>query len=226
MKRIQIYLFSIAVACLFCGCGQKGGGQGDATDTIVPDTIIVAEQLEPEPEPEPPFTSPDLKWHELQGHVKQEIYLYNDGGKIVYNFDKEGNFTSCKFKGGKLVVKRNKKGQIVEEKWIYSSVQYYDMNTYKYNADGYICYEESSYDVDSEESEFVLNDKGWPISAKSKEWLCGDDYCGKYTSTYTYADIDDHGNWCKCVIKDKGRHSHGDPISNTAIITRKITYWE
>jgi hypothetical protein len=231
MKRIQIYLFSIAVAGLFCGCGQTGDGQGTATDTIVQDTIIVAEQLEPEPEPEPPFTSPDLKFKRLRGHVKRveettKWKWYSEGGTnhSIYRFSEKGRLIKDKTDR----IKRNKVGQIVET----IEVDDDGLNvifTYKYNKEGYICEEKMNWDCeDFSNTIYKLDSRGWIISLSCRDYDFENITYGRYTENYAYSDIDEHGNWLKLIItrRHEALEAGDKPHSEKIITTREITYWK
>ena len=219
MKRIII--LSI-FAALICGCNTAGHeGQGSANDTVSVDSVANVVIAEPEPaEPEPPFTTPDLKWKQLQGNVKQLKIMYDEEWYEVYNFDREGKFVSYNdSEEYTYKIKRNKMGQIKEwHKWIYDTDADVD-EKYSYNSDGYICKVYSVDDGGEKTYVYVLNEHGWPVSAswKLKDWE-GNYYKG--TVYYSYSDIDDHGNWRKCVVKCKS------PDFFNYTQTRKITYWE
>ena len=149
MKRI---FFLSIIAALLCGCIPAGNkGSGSTTDTISMDSVdnvVVAdpEPAEPEPEPEPPFTSPDLKWLQLQGHVKQVVYIGESNYNMYYNFNREGMYISYHDTyHGKSTYKRDKDGKIV--KWSVILEVLYEEN-YTYNSDGYI-YKESNGDDES-----------------------------------------------------------------------------
>lgn len=228
MKRIQIYLFSIAVAGLFCGCGQTGDGQGTATDTIVQDTIIVAEQLEPEP----PFTSPDLKFKRLRGHVKRveettKWKWYSEEGidHITYRF----------LENGRLIVnkddelKRNNYGQIVELSNFVEGEDIYITHTYKYDSGGYV--KEEAINCDDEDYDMIkytLDSNGWIVSAFCRKFDFEDITDDIYTASYAYSDLDEYGNWCKLVItrKHEALEAGDKPHSEKIITTREITYWD
>jgi hypothetical protein len=170
------------------------------------------------------FTSPDLKWQQLQGHVKQ-LKIIGEYGYAVYNFDRQGNFISYHDSFGyPYKIKRNKKGQIVEwHQWMDETDFYYDAE-YVYNNDGYIYRETTASEADEDVYVYVLNAQGWPISAS---WKCEDGEMGdekvyhhKGTVFYTYSNIDDHGNWLRCDVKSTS------PYFRNYTETRKITYWE
>lgn len=170
------------------------------------------------------FTSPDLKWQQLQGHVKQ-LKIIGEYGYAVYNFDRQGNFISYHDSFGyPYKIKRNKKGQIVEwHQWM-DETDFYNDAEYVYNNDGYIYRETTASEADEDVYVYVLNKQGWPVSAS---WKCEDGEMGdeevyhhKGTVFYTYSNIDDHGNWLKCVVKCK------HPYFHNYTETRKITYWQ
>ena len=231
MKRLLF--FSILVT-LLCGCNPAGNkGQDSVTDSIgvVSDDTIALEvpedpAPEPIPEPEPPFTSQDLKWQQLQGHVKQLKIIGEYGTYAIFNYDRQGNFISYHDSyGDPYKIKRNKKGQIVEWHQWRDETDFYVEEKYYYNSDGYIYKDWLSSEFEEEESIYVLNEQGWPISAS---WKCDEEddmgeeevYYHKGTVFYTYSNIDDHGNWLKCVVKCK------HPYFHNYTETRKITYWQ
>ncbi len=242
MKRI---LFFSIFAALLCGCIPAGNnGRGSATDTISSDSVgnvVVAdpEPAEPEPEePDPPFTSPDLKTFRLQGHVKQVVERIDDYSE-VYKFDRQGKLLPDKIRSGQsgnTQIERNKAGQIYSRVWIIDEdmVHYY---MYKYNNAGYVQSELLCSEVEEcfFEHIFVLNEKGWIVSATRKSILAedlkfdyyeGKDVYERFKDKYSYSVIDEQGNWLKAIVKTTGRTYENKSYSGTYIITRKITYWE
>lgn len=227
MKRLLF--FSILVT-LLCGCNPAGNkGQDSVTDSIgvVSDDTIALEVPEdpvPEPEPEPPFTSPDLKFHRVQGHVKQIVEKWKNGGASgseTYNFDRQGRWTPNK----QTKIKRNSKGQIVNLETPYDDYRT-DSYEYRYNQDGYVYYEDFCWDIDPQITKYTLNENGWPVSAKVEYRDCSDESLnGSGTEHYTYSEIDEHGNWTKCQMKAKGSWIE-EKYAYTLITTRKITYWQ
>ncbi len=170
------------------------------------------------------FTSSDLKWQQLQGHVKQ-LKIIGEYGYAVYNFDRQGNFISYHDSFGyPYKIKRNKKGQIVEwHQWM-DETDFYNDAEYVYNSEGYIYRETTGGEADVDEYVYVLNAQGWPISAswKREDGEMGDEevYHYKGTVTYSYSNIDGHGNWLRCDVKSTS------PYFRNYTETRKITYWQ
>ena len=217
MKRI---LFLSVFAALLGGCiPVNQEGEGSTTDTVGVDSVdnvVVAdpELTEPEPEPEPPFTSPDLKFFRVQGHVKKI-----KEGDFTYHFTQDGEWHPGKLvPDAKTKLKRNKLGQIVKLIISYDE-ESYDLTEYAYNSDGYVCSMEDSWECEGLwTSKYSTNERGWILTERRETYLPTDE--PEYSHlTYTYTKIDDQGNWLKCVVKCREDGSK-------STITRKITYWE
>lgn len=232
MKRI---LFLSGFAALLCGyvfATRTGQGSIDTTNVVPSDNIVryqpelappipaAPKIAEPEPEPEKPFTSPDLNWRQLQGHVRMVKNVFDGSGSVFLNFDRQGNFVLYKdSKGYPYKIERNKNGQIVEWTMWGEDNDFYVNEKYYYNSEGYIDRIWSACEVYEEEFAHVLNEQGWPISSSWKrEDVDGSLYEG--TVTYTYSEIDDHGNWRKCEVECT------DPEFISYTQFRIITYWE
>ena len=228
MKRL---LFFSIITAFLCGCNPAGNkGQDSVTDSIgvvSNDTIALEVPDAPAQEPvqEPPFTSPDLKFFRIQGRVKQivEKWKADDGssGSETYNFDRQGRWTPDK----QTKIKRNSKGQIINMECPYDDYRT-DNYEYKYNQDGYVCYENLCWDIDPQITKYSLNENGWPVSAKVEY---RDDFdrtlIGYGTEHYTYLEIDKYGNWTRCQMKAKGGWQD-EKYAYTITTTRKITYWK
>lgn len=230
MKRISLL---IIIAILYCCCTTNGSDGQDNESGVAPmDSVVEASDSEVvELELESPFTSQDLKWQQLHGHVKQVKYKYENGDD-TYRFDVQGNFiTNHNSYSYPHKVKRNNRGQIVEwHLWMDETDFYYD-EEYQYNDEGYICKLSNSSEADEEEYTYVLNEKGWPISAtwKYEDGEMGDEEVTHYkgTASFSYPQIDEQGNWLKRVEKLKFRNVKGGKTkTSTYTTTRKITYWE
>lgn len=225
MKRI--FFLSIIVAFLFGCTPATHEGQGRVTDSVDINSVdnIAIEDPVSELAPESPFTSPDLKWLQLQGHVKQVVYIGESNYNMYYNYNREGMYISYHDTyHGKSTYKRDKDGKIV--KWSVIHEVLYAEN-YTYNSDGYICKESYGDDESTDNIIYELNDKGWPISAKCETWYAGDEGADKSTISYSYPKIDDQGNWLVCELSAVGRtYYENEPFSYKDTITRKITYWK
>lgn len=192
--------------------------------------VISCDQIysESDREKEKRFTSPDLKWKQLQGHVKQ-LKQIEKNGYAVYNFDRQGNFISYddSYSDAPYRIERNKNGQIVGWcQWEEENETNNYGEEYCYNSDGYICKMNSGdYDEEDKSCEYVLNDRGWPISAKCEMWCVGNESPYKDKVSYSYSNIDTHGNWLKVKVITTGQFENTS-YSYASTITRKITYWE
>lgn len=201
-----------------------------------PETVeAVVEEPTPEPvlEPQKLTISLDQKWFRVQGPVKTiketTTYLnngaYSDPETETYSFDEKGTFSAMKFK-----LTRNNAGQITRmqktERDEYGRYTY--SYNYTYNADGFVSKEIYKIGGDAEPTtrttSYVLDDKGWIVTSVAKEWEGG---WNTYTSTYTYSDIDEHGNWHKADIKTVASYEvDGSSEVYKSRITRQITYWK
>ena len=179
------------------------------------------------------FTSPDLKFFRLQGHVKQvneTFHSTSDNGLSPFYHVSEVRFTQngmMRIKSPKEhQVKRNKAGQIIE--WVdvitYGGDEDYTSESYKYNRNGYVTTVYSSDPVQDYETYYTLNEKGWIVSEKTVTLYGGESITE--TSSFSYSDIDAKGNWRKCIIVVKGRDWEKQSYTHKYTITRKITYWE
>lgn len=158
------------------------------------------------------FTSPDLKWAHLQGHVKSVTTTISYDGSTydeTMEFDEDG---MCIF-ASEVRVDRNDGGQITmtaEEEY---------KTKYFYNEAGYLESQNSNECDWSVWERFTLDERGWIVSSESEG-------CGDYTiNTFSYSDIDENGNWLKAT-EESVYEEEGEKISATETITRKITYWE
>lgn len=177
------------------------------------------------------FTSPDLKTFQLQGHVKQVVESSGDYTE-TFSFDNQGYIILPRYRYSDEVtyihqLKRNSSRQIYEWETMIDETAYHTVEYYTYNTGGFIISKAQKYDEDgmwvNSNYTYVLNGQGWPSSAKirSEEGEYGYGYVEKktFTMSYTYSNIDSHGNWTKCIVRclEDGE---------TSITTRKITYWE
>lgn len=160
------------------------------------------------------FTTPDLKWARLQGHVKSvTTTCKNEYGTVTDSlvFDKTGKLGSSTVDFISIDrFRRNKTGQITKAEYGNGGyIKYY------YNKEGYVIREETWDELsDSLQSEFKLNENGWILQEYGSD---------SSKITHTYLTIDEHGNWTKSIDTEY-YYVGGTPIQST--ITRKITYWE
>lgn len=132
-----------------------------------------------------PFVTPDLKFCQVRGHVK-EIRVE---GTTIAQFDKNGTLTMYLFVGDEHPrFKRNAQGQIV--------VLTYDRRgdheketdmTIKYDKNGYCSEWNDDWDG---QRKFTFDASGRLLSL---EWL--------YDCKYKYTKFDDHGNYLEAIIK-------------------------
>ena len=124
---------------------------------------------------------------------------------------------------------RNDNGQIIrahkterDEWWKYTYTY-----IYTYNADGFVCRERFLIGGDAEPTDlktsYTVDERGWVTTSVAKEW---EGEWKTYTSTFTYADIDEYGNWHKANEKIIYTCEDGESGMRRCRITRKITYWE
>ena len=179
------------------------------------------------------MTSPDLKWQRMQGPVKtvketkvtKEDYGDTQTEHSTFGFDREGRYKP-EFPLNETYT-RNKDGQVIKEVFVTSdqSGEYTHTMTYQYDDNGYVKYECILFKPDwgdtyTDYYNYTMNEKGWIVSAKVKS--IGD---GEFHArlTFTYSNIDEYGNWRKCVMKQRIQE-----LDETVVVTktRKITYWE
>jgi hypothetical protein len=240
MRKLFYFCLALFSAFALYSCGSKSDQsqvREVQTDTILP---------EPEPEPvvEPPFVSNDLKWAQLQGHVKSMSITAPEDYQMSpekYNFDAEGTFIPEK---GSVV--RNAEGRIT--KYTYTFIvgapdypcREKGYHKYKYNEDGYVVYDHHSFEYlccdggDGDTFKYTIGENGWPISCYRESAWGSDGSVSFYKESYTYPKIDDHGNWTELRVKstfykyiecdEEGYPDNEETEIYT--ITRHITYLE
>ena len=154
------------------------------------------------------------------------VTSYNDKetSHSVSLFSKEGVWILDKG----IEIKRNKKGQIFQMV-AYEDDEFPWISEYKYNSDGYVYYE--TLNIDYEDFlyfQYQLNDNGWIVSCKCRKEEVGGGVYARYTEKYNYSDIDEQGNWRKCVVtrKIEAVFDEDKPFTEKDVFTRKITYWK
>ncbi|MDE6282565.1 MAG: hypothetical protein K2L97_01085 [Muribaculaceae bacterium] len=98
------------------------------------------------------------------------------------------------------------------------------------NADGFISKvvdDMGASDGSETVADYTLNENGWPVKLKLQ--MSSPDAEAYADCTLTYPDVDEHGNWTKCVIKgslvnieEETGNEFEEPVNAT--ITRVITY--
>lgn len=159
------------------------------------------------------FTSPDLAFFDLHGHVKTMYYSKD----YVFEFSEDGTFVKeagkDPFRTGMIEsfddaeeYKRNKDGYICQS----NGWEWY--TEYKW-ADGRVASEKGSDEGFCWEYTYHYDDSGRLSSLTGKEWEF-DEPKKSVNYTITYKEFDEMGNWTK-------RHSTGGGDAQ-----RTITYYE
>lgn len=201
-------ILSIAPCLLLfvsCGSGSKTNSESTAADGVPADTVIT-DSVEMA-EPAPVYVSDDLKKFGLKGSVIKVVHEFKDGWLPGFvdddlAFNKEGKLTS----------------------------QTPDL-TLTVNSDGFISKVVDTMgatDGSTAINTFItLNEDGWPTKVKTE--YDGPESNGYSDLTISYPDLDEHGNWTKCVIKGSQVYINIDtdaeskePVNVTLV--RKITY--
>ncbi len=234
----KLFYFCMALFPVFAlySCGSKSDQsqvREVQTDTILPEPELVVE---------PPFVSNDLKWAQLQGHVKSMRVTAPEDYQMSpekYNFDAEGNFIPEK---GSVV--RNAEGRIT--KYTYTFIvgapdypcREKGYHKYKYNEDGYVVYDHHSFEYlccdggDGDTFKYTIGENGWPISCYRESAWGSDGEINFYKESYTYSQIDDNGNWTELRVRAtlyKSTLGDSEWLGNetsTYTIHRHITYWD
>ena len=209
---------------------------------IQTDTIQApAPESEPEPVVEAPFVTNDLKWAQLQGHVKSVRMIAPVEHQVTpekYNFDAEGNFLP---ENGSVV--RDAEGRIIKYTYTFIIGAPDDpckekcYLKYKYNKDGYVAYSHYSLawlccDGGTEALYFNTGENGWPVSGRRENSGSLATEVDFYKESYTYPKIDDHGNWTELRVRTTfykskcGDSEWSENETDTYTIRRNITYWE
>ncbi len=240
MRRLFYFCMALFPMFALYSCGSKSDQsqvREVQTDTILP---------EPEPEPvvEPPFGSNDLKWAQLQGHVKSVRVTMPEEYRMSLekiNFDAEGNFIP---ENG--FVTRDDQGRITKYTYFMDygtpeePCREKGFHKYKYNEDGYVVYHHHNLAYlccdggDGDTFKYTIGENGWPVSGYRESSWYSDGSLYFYKESYTYPKIDDHGNWTKLLVKStlykygdwEGEQQISDGETDTYAITRHITYWE
>ena len=179
-----------------------------------------------ETEKQYPFTSPDLKWAGVKGNVKMiqehipRTPLYS-AREIEYKFDKKGNLTSITINGEKYQIERMSTGQI---EYIHEARDDEPNGTsYTLNSEGFVI---QKYDQEWEivtETSYVLNKKGLPVSAESRQRDNAiDNVLQKYS--FTYSRTDKYGNWEQQNTQLTLMYETPQVVNYTTYKT--ITYWD
>ena len=189
---------------------------------------VVPDRVEPKPGKieNGVFTSPDLKWARVHGHVKKVTEIYDNDSDMAetFYFDKTGKFVRLEM-GDMLIgdgnmVRRNNAGQII---WMGSKEG--NQDKFKYDKDGYVI-EWRNSDCDwGTGDDYTVNKKGWILTKEDcPEQTDDSEHC---KGTYTYSKIDEQGNWIEAKVKYVCTdYDGGGTSTGTSTTTRKIVYWE
>ena len=230
MKKISYLLAMTAIAPMWIACsnGNSSSESSAQTDTVLAATVAADSVAEQAPIVQQQQLTSDMRFFQVQGPVKsiQETEKWSSNSQSHFRsmeFDKEGNL-----KHSNIKIKRNKKGQIYWTKYTRGKGKeweiYYKKCNYKLNSEGVALsatvYVQHPYSEGSDWREkYTLTEQGWINTCKYSFYTSDGSYNGTITDTYSYADIDQQGNWLSVTIKpDKGK--------SKGVITRKITYWE
>lgn len=151
------------------------------------------------------FTSPDLKWAGLQGHVKSVTESYTEYGRtytINYRFSQDGKLTYYKDSQyeGKASIIRNKAGRIYGLS-IGEEIEEGSELTYSYTQNGYVRSLKEEWFQSGKTTTYTCNAKGWPVSAKSEAfaWFGPAEYVYHRSWSFQYTKTDSRGNWTQCI---------------------------
>ncbi len=208
LMKTKLFLIGIASTFLAaCSSGNVSGQDSLKVDSCDTQDSIITEEIA-EPVSTSIYKSDDLKKFGLKGQVTKVTHQFKGEDWLAGLVDDDLVFNS----EGILTSKTP------------------DL-TFKTNSDGFITKvidTMGSSDGSTATSTYItLDENGWPTKVKS-------DYDGPDTEGYanfsiTYPDIDENGNWTKCVFKGTRvfinidtDDEFQDPIQITMI--RKITY--
>lgn len=183
------------------------------------------------------FTSPDLKWAGLQGHVKSVTESYTEDGQtytINYRFSQDGKLTYYRDSQyeGKASIKRNKVGRVYKLS-IEDEIDGSEL-TYSYDKNGYVRSSEEEMFQSGRTTTYTRNAKGWPVSAKSEAfaWFGPAEYVYYRSWSFQYTKTDSRGNWTHCIQKSTLTYYHENypdeqkPKKNTQVtVVRRIVYY-
>ena len=191
----------------------------------VAETAEVDEAIDDISSGEPQFSVIyDLKWARVQGSVKTIMQYTPENGnnyeeRVSYQFDKNGVLVSVNNR--KMKIMRDSAGMI--ERICSMADTEMDIGTsYICDANGFVVEEHIPGYGWADNFEYQNNKKGWCVSAKAEAGGDCDETPRKYS--YSYSDIDAHGNWLKQHTKVIWQEK--EPRTETFVTTRTITYWD
>ena len=193
------------LAVVGCSGGSGAKSADGVADAAAADTVAAVET------PKEVFTSPDLTFADVKGHVKKITDTYDGKEYSVYEFDSTGVFTVRQPLEAVQKLSRDAEGRITGGDNGYYTVTWRDgkvTETVYNESDGTLLSDSYKYDADGNLAETVSKSEG-PDG----------DY--SWTLTYTYGPdaFDDHGNWIKRNV-----HSTEDGGKDFQQ-TRKIYYY-
>ena len=236
MKKVIFIAFTSILAWIaFPSCNfQNNTFKESTSDTQSDQEVVVTHAIEEEPS----FTSPDLQWAGVQGHVKSIIETHQNGSnsyKITYRFNEQGRLTYMHNggSGNTCQIHRVQNDKIHE----IQEGEYPDdeSTTYTYNADGYVIKTKGSWFQGGNEVSYTLNANGCPSqeTEESYGYFGNIEYQHSYQSFYRYTASDNEGNWTACTksstlinFKSNDASYTPDVKQYTETITRKIEYYE
>ena len=225
-------LMAVSLIVVYAQLGKLNAAPKNSNSMIVTVEAVAEESVSaPTQEPRKPTASLDQKWFRVQGPVKTiketTVSKFQDGSKYTnvetYHFDKNGKYSPGNPQN--FTFKRNKHGQIISmhEIWYNEGTPYDIEYEYTYDAKGYVKSESFSGLDGAGTYSYKMNKNGWIVSSSYDGDAEG--YLIRGTTTYTYLDIDEHGNWHSATVKEKFT-SDGETDVTTRSISRKITYWK
>ncbi len=182
MKKINFILTIATIALTACSNGTKNGTES-ISDSVTPseDSVMV------ETTATETFTTPDLTFAEVKGHVKKITELFDNKEYTLFEFDEKGTYKS----GSRLEIvkniKRDKDNYIIGGDNGYFIVKWEDgkvKQTIFNESDGTLLTDTFSYNEDGNLIKTVSSSEGPD---------------GDYTTTLTYSydsnSFDENGNW-------------------------------
>lgn len=205
----KVFLFCSMVAIALSSCGNKTAENEDSAE----EAAVVELQ------------TPDLAFLELQGAVKEVTRTY-DGNEYssTYQYNEEGALLE-EGDWDYEAVERNENGQIVKTSWGLDDNGEEWATEYDY-AGGTNVVKSKSYGWESiSVSEYTYEDGRL---VKEECDYVSEGTQGHGTTTYTYDEFDEHGNWTKRTSKTLDKYDDwGDIVEeeSTVIETREILYY-
>lgn len=207
MKNTFTFLSIVFAAMLFIGCanGKQGGSEAmqDPWD----------EQWGENPDT---YTTPDLNWLSLRGHVK----AMEMNGRSRFELDRDGKLTYLKLHGLSLDnLTRNQEGQIIKLTNL-ETANTEDVVIFEYGYDqrGFLEYEARFMADGSHYHRYELDRLG-NVRTGNFDYQKGKKELHA-VELYKYPEIDEHGNWTKLIV------TKNCEIEPELVLTRKIEYYD